>query len=97
MAKKISTLHPEGKQGVNIDEEKYKIIKDAILDLLKSHGSITFKTLTDTLVMNLQDTFEGSVAWYVVTVKLDLEARHIIERIPGTSPQHIRLIRKPQA
>ena len=94
MTKKITTLHPQGKNGVNIDYEKYTIIKDAIINLLNTHGSITFKSLTDTLVLNLEDSFEGSIPWYVITVKLDLEARHIIERIPGTSPQQIRLINK---
>ncbi len=34
MTKKFSTLHPEGKEGVNIDEEKYRLIKDAILDFI---------------------------------------------------------------
>ncbi|MAT41640.1 MAG: hypothetical protein CL609_04810 [Anaerolineaceae bacterium] len=96
MTKKIKTLHPEGKKGVNIDYEKYEVIKDAILNLLNTHGSITFKSLNDTLLLNLEDTFEGSIPWYVITVKLDLEARHIIERIPGTAPQQIRLVNKPQ-
>ncbi len=97
MTKKIITLHPDGKKGVNIDYEKYTIIKDAILELVSTHKNITFKLLTDTLVLNLQDTFEGSVPWYTISVKLDLEARHIIERIPGTSPQQIRLIEKTQS
>ena len=35
--------------------------------------------------------FDGSISWYVTTVKLDLEARHVVERIPGTSPQQLRL------
>lgn len=95
MSEKITTLHPEGKAGVNIDLKKYTLIKDAIIDLLASHGSMTFKTLSKTIEMNLEDSFDGSIPWYVTTVKLDLEARHIIERIPGTSPQHLRLIRKP--
>ncbi len=31
------------------------------------------------------------VAWYTVTVKLDLEARGLIKRLPGSGPQ--RLVR----
>ena len=42
----------------------------------------------------LENTFEGSIGWYVETVKLDLVAREIIERIPRTKPQLYRLIRK---
>lgn len=40
----------------------------------------------------LKGSFDGSVAWYVEVVKLDLEARKMIERVPGTRPQQIRLV-----
>jgi len=39
----------------------------------------------------LRERFEGSVSWYFTTVKLDLEARGILERVPGERPQRIRL------
>ena len=32
----------------------------------------------------------ASVSWYLTTVKLDLEARRLIERVPGVSLQHMR-------
>ena len=35
----------------------------------------------------------GSVPWYCVTVKLDLEARGRIERVPGARPQRVRRAR----
>ncbi|MCP4429318.1 MAG: hypothetical protein GY803_32955 [Chloroflexi bacterium] len=34
----------------------------------------------------LPASFEGPVGWYTITVKLDLEARGLIERIPRQSP-----------
>jgi len=41
---KIRTLHPgEGKQGVNISRTKYEMIRQAILDAIRSQGTITFK------------------------------------------------------
>ncbi len=42
----------------------------------------------------LPGDFEGSVGWYATTVKLDLEARGLIERMPGESPQVLRLTGK---
>jgi hypothetical protein len=42
----------------------------------------------------LMGKLEGSISWYATMVKLDLEARGEIERIPGSSPQRIRLTRK---
>ena len=88
---KILTLHPDGKKGTNISREKYDQIKDYILDVLNETDGITYKQLNEMAVRDLKDSFQGKVPWYVVTVKLDLEARGIIERIPKTSPHQIRL------
>lgn len=85
------TLHPKNKKGVNISLSKYNIIKDFILKTLTIHGELTFKELTDLAVSDLSDKFDGNVIWYVVTVKLDLEARNIIIRIPKTSPHKLKL------
>lgn len=88
---KIMTLHPQSKKGVNISLAKYNIIKDFIIKTLKKHKELTFEMLTDIAVSELSDSFDGKVIWYVVTVKLDLEARQIIKRIPKTSPHKIKL------
>lgn len=32
----------------------------------------------------------GSTGWYTTTVKLDLEAKGEIERVPGSTPQRLR-------
>jgi len=36
----------------------------------------------------------GSISSYTTTDKLDLEARGLIERIPGSRPQVLRLVRR---
>lgn len=89
---KILTLHPQGKKGVNISREKYDHIRDFILKTIKKEGEITYQALNKLAIKKLTDTFDGSVPWYLVTVKLDLEARNIIERIPKTSPHELRLV-----
>ena len=91
MSEKIMTLHPEGKNGVNIDKQKYDVVKGAILDILNEHEVHPFKGLSDEVANRLGDSFEGSFGWYTTSVKLDLEARGVIERIPNKSPQQIRL------
>lgn len=85
------TLHPLGKRGVNISLPKYEQVKKFILDTIRTEKEITFELLTDLAVAKLTGQFDGKIIWYVVTVKLDLEARKIIERIPGTSPHKLRL------
>ena len=90
---KFLTLHPEeGKQGVNISRAKYEMIRQAILRAIRSQGTISYQGLVSLVEYNLRNRFEGSVPWYVTTVKLDLEARGIIERVPKTSPQKLQLV-----
>ena len=88
---KIMTLHPQGKTGVNILKRRYDQIKDFILTTIKAHKEISNDDLTDLAVDSLTDKFDGKVLWYMVTVKLDLEARQIIELIPKTSPHKLRM------
>ena len=92
MVEKILTLHPQGKTGVNVSRQKYDVIRQAILDVLQAQEEVTFKDLTESVRRRLEGSFDGSISWYVTTVKLDLEARTLIERIPGSSPQRLRLV-----
>jgi hypothetical protein len=91
---RIRTLHPQGKNGVNIEIDKYERIKQAILDSIQQNEVISFKELPAAVEANLAGPFDGSIGWYTVSVKLDLEARGIIERVPGRSPQHLRMAEK---
>jgi hypothetical protein len=91
---RIQTLHPEaGKQGVHISREKYDQVRAGILDAL-ANGPLTLSALFDAVTQRLGPTFEGSPTWYTMSVKLDLEARGEIERVPKVSPQQLRLKRK---
>ena len=79
MDQKIMTLHPEsGKIQVNISRGKYESIKNSILEIFQGQASIQFKALSVQVENRLPD-FGGSVMWYVTPVKLDLEARKMIE------------------
>lgn len=91
--------HPDHRE--NLKEEKYVIIRDAILEVLPDHTSgesMTFAELEEQVHAHLKenevnpDLFPkaGSVRWYTKTVQLDLEARNEIERIPDQSPIRLR-------
>lgn len=87
--------HPDPeKQGTRIDKWKYDAVRRAILDAIPADEegvefrrlpSLVEERLSPEELINL-----GSVGWYTTTVKLDLEARKEIERIPGSSPQRLR-------
>lgn len=89
---RILTLHPQGKQGVNIDREKYGAVRRAIMEAIRAQGEMPFADLADAVGQRLPPDFDGSVGWYTTTVKLDLEARGLIERIPGRGPQRLRIV-----
>lgn len=91
MRERIRTLHPEKKQGVNISREKYEIIRSAILCVLQKEKEITFMNLSRAVEKEVNGNFEGSVTWYVTTVKLDMEARGEIKRVTHSRPQLVRL------
>jgi hypothetical protein len=88
---KILTRHPEGKKGVNISKEKYNTVKSAIVESFREKGELSYTELTKQVAQKLSGNFSGSIPWYVVTVKLDLEARGLIKKAPGTSPQKLVL------
>ena len=87
----IRTLHPEKKQGVNINKEKYEIIRKAILSTLRTEKEMTFMKLSRAVEKEVNGNFDGSVMWYVTTVKLDMEARGEVKRVPKSRPQLVKL------
>jgi len=88
----IRTLHPEKKQGVNINKQKYETIRKAILSTLEIEKEMTFMNLSRAVEKKVNGNFDGSVTWYVTTVKLDMEARGEIKRVPNSRPQLVRLV-----
>jgi predicted DNA-binding protein (MmcQ/YjbR family) len=90
---KIQTLHPEkNKTNKRISLSKYNHIKDAMLGIL-TKSELTHTELMELLYQKVKDSFEGGVQWYGETVKLDLEARNIINRT-DTTPAKYRLTKK---
>jgi hypothetical protein len=87
---KILTPNVNGKKGVNISKAKYDQVRSAILDIMKQQETITMADLSEAVKQQLNGTFDGRVGWYFMAVKLDLEVRGEIERIPKKSPQTLQ-------
>ena len=86
---KIQTLHPQaGKTNKNILLSKYNFIRQTILNILTGK-ELTHTELMEELYNRVKDNFEGGVQWYGETIKLDLEARNLIERTK-TKPEKYR-------
>jgi hypothetical protein len=89
IAQKILTKHPLGKSGRNIDRQKYEMLRKAILSALRGNA-LTQSELFSRLNTDLKNRFSGNISWYGETVKLDLEAKEIIERT-APKPQKYRI------
>ncbi len=77
---KIQCLHPEGKHAPAIDADVYNIFKKAITQAL-AKKSLTYTAINDGVKNYFRKNnidFDGSVSWYTVSVKLDMEARGLI-------------------
>ncbi len=86
----IQTLHPiQGKTNKRITLDKYTFIKENLINIL-SELELTHTELMEELYSRVKDNFSGGVQWYGETVKLDLEARDIIERTK-TKPEKYKL------
>ena len=86
---RILTKHPLGKSGRNIDRQNYELVKKSMLSALQDK-ELTHSELFDDVGKRLKNKFAGNISWYAETIKLDLEARKIIERTSG-KPQKYRL------
>ena len=80
------------KQNVRIDKIKYEAVHAAILENLRSYGSMTFTQLGALVEEQLKASFQSSVTWYYTTVKLDMEAHGEIRRVPNSRPQLIEVV-----
>ena len=94
-ADRVQTRHPDpAKQAPSIPRWKYDSVKAALLSVVPASGDgVAFATLPDAVRQSLDaTTLErlGSVNWHVTVVKLDLEARGELERVPGARPQRVR-------
>ena len=89
----IQTLHPDkAKTNKRISLEKYEFIKKHLLAVLKK-TELTHTDLMEALYQRVKDDFEGGVQWYGETVKLDLEARGVLERT-GKKPEKYRVVKQ---
>ena len=89
MEEKNQTLHPQGKSGRSVSKQKYDVLKKTMLDAL-GNKLLTHSELFAAIEKSLKGKFDGNISWYAETVKLDLEARKIVERT-SDKPQKYRI------
>lgn len=81
-SKKIIVTHPVTGTERKFDAAIYEPVKTAILQSLKGSDGKSFTELADDVVKILRKKMPGfnkSIPWYTISIRLDLEARGIVE------------------
>lgn len=81
-SKKIIVTHPVTGTERKFDATIYEPVKAAILQSLKGSKGKTFTELTDDVVKSIRKQmpeFKGSIPWYSISIRLDLETQGLVE------------------
>ncbi|AYB29223.1 hypothetical protein D4L85_00890 [Chryseolinea soli] len=74
----ITTLRPDGKKGFTMKQHYYESLSAYILGKIKAHENLTMPQLLEYAQHDLPCESQDMKSWYVLQVKLDLEARDLI-------------------
>lgn len=98
----FNATRPGGLDGWTMDLQQYELVRTHILEFLAAPDRTDGTVLLQDLVTSTQDHLgthsafpTGRLRNYCTYTKVDLEARGLVERIPGSSPQRIRLVNAP--
>ena len=90
----FEALHPDpAKQGTRVTKSTYDAYKAALLAVIPAtEDGIEYGALSKAVVPHLSPELveKTSQGWWVTSVKLDLEARGMIERVPTKGKQRVR-------
>lgn len=90
--KKYLTWHPLGKPGAFIAKKDYDVVREFILSTLIAEEM----TLMDLIALG-EEKLDGqigeNIAWHILVVKLDLEARGVIFSFLKLAPYKSRFIK----
>lgn len=78
----VVLTHPRTGTQFAIEAAIYNPVKAAILQCLKGSKGKTFTELTDevvTIVKKKVPAFKGSIPWYTISIRLDLETKGVVE------------------
>jgi hypothetical protein len=82
-----------GKQPTRIAKWKYELMRNTILSVVaKDEEGVPFDQLSRLVRDKLSEQEQekvGSIPWYTTVVKLDMEVKKEIARVPGSSPQRL--------
>jgi hypothetical protein len=91
--KQIITLHPSRRRGAVIQRVYYRTLRDYILSAIRAEKEIVFQHLLEDAKKIFPVEFDGNVSWYLLMVKLDLEARGEIQAFINNRQERLQILR----
>jgi hypothetical protein len=96
----FNATRPDGLDGWTMDLRQYELMRAHILDMIDEHADADGAVALRDVVAAAQDRYGahplfpgGRTRNYCTFVKVDLEAREEVERVPGRGAQRIRRAR----
>ena len=94
----MEALHPDPtKNGTRVTKSTYEAYREAMLNVVSQQDEegIAFMDLKGAMEPHVSEDLlaNSSISWWTTVVKLDLEARGVIERMPGKGRQRVRLVK----
>jgi uncharacterized membrane protein YukC len=89
----IGTVKPGGKRGIQMIKRQYNILRAFIMNESTQNSELTLTDLLEKARRELVNDIDSDVAWFVLQVKLDLEARGLIELVASTFQKRLVFIR----
>ena len=95
---KSTLTHPVSGRKMNIDSSLYEPFKAAILQSLKGSKGKTFTELSEDVTGIIKKNpfpkamgIKRSVPWYVISIRLDLETKGLVETFTEKGKKLIRM------
>lgn len=89
----LVTYRPDGKKGVVITKGHYETLSTFILSLLDEENDQSLQTILHRAQNELVDSIDSDVAWFLLQVKLDLEAREFIRSVVAPYNKRVFLLK----
>jgi hypothetical protein len=84
LSSKVECVNPRTGRKMQIEKQTYDLISKAIYHSLNAGKALTYTQMVEAIYGCFKEQgaqFEGSVEWYAVTVKNDMEVRGIIQTV----------------
>jgi hypothetical protein len=84
----VRTHRPDGRPGVILPKHEYDFFCSFILSAVEKSDTMTLNDLLEKAHVALDGKWSGDLAWKILQVKMDLEARHLLEVVVATRKRH---------